>query len=110
MTTQGYGCLGPFCLWSDGPTLNDPACDWDGFLCDPDLNIIGAGETKEVSMDFRQALLEAGNTSGCCRNAPGCGCMIRGTATFKNAAEYAKVYMEFTCVNLKGPVFDCRIP
>jgi len=109
MTTQGYGCFLGFCMWADGATLDDPACDWDGFLCKGPA-IIDPSETKEVTMDFRQALLEAGNTGGCCKNDPGCGCMIRGTATFTNTVDYAKLYMEFTCTNLLGPNFDCSIP
>jgi len=112
MTTEGHGCILFFCQWAAGPTLDDPTCDWSGFACDgqhilrPDVD-----NNKAVTMDFTEALLEAGATTGCCSNNAACGCMIRGTATFRNGnGEYAKVYMEFTCSNLRGPNFNCRIP
>jgi len=116
MTTQGYGCV-IICFWANGATLNDPTCDWPGMECkDSNVIIPVAGDSKDVFMDFRQALLEAGRTTGCCRNDPACRCMIRGTATFNQgtannpAEEYSKVYMEFTCASLAGPNFGCSIP
>jgi len=111
MTTQGYGCLLFFCQWADGPTLDDPACSWPGFNCEGETILRPDLGQKDVTMDFRPALLEAGNTSGCCSNDRNCGCMLRGTATFRNSnGEYAKVYIEFTCQNLKGPdTFNCKI-
>jgi len=98
---EGYGCILFFCAWQPGSELNDPTCTWPGMACSGE-NLIAAGESKTVEMDFTEALVEAGGTSGCCSN-DGC-CNLRGTAIHTNPqdGEYAKIFMSFSCT-FKAP-------
>jgi len=104
---EGYGCILFFCAWQPGTTLLDPTCSWPGMSCSGEGHLIAPGESKTVEMDFTEALIEAGGTSGCCSN-DGC-CNLRGTATHKNGpdGEYAKIYMSFSCT-LRAP-YQCTV-
>jgi len=98
MTTEGYGCVVFFCQWGKGPTLNDPMCSWPKMCAAPNTFFSGAG-SRDLEMDFTEAINEAKKTSGCCTRNSSCGCMLRGYATFYDADnnEVSKVYMGFTC-------------
>eukprot|EP01123_Difflugia_compressa_P005955 TRINITY_DN18087_c0_g1_i1.p1 TRINITY_DN18087_c0_g1~~TRINITY_DN18087_c0_g1_i1.p1 ORF type:complete len:187 (-),score=31.64 TRINITY_DN18087_c0_g1_i1:22-582(-) len=98
MTTEGHGCILFFCQWADGPTLDNPTCDWPGMTCSGNQLFAPGVTQKDVHMDFRTALDDAKATTGCCTEDSKCGCKLRGTATFRNSGgEYSVVYIEFTC-------------
>eukprot|EP01125_Pyxidicula_operculata_P012944 TRINITY_DN4264_c0_g1_i1.p2 TRINITY_DN4264_c0_g1~~TRINITY_DN4264_c0_g1_i1.p2 ORF type:complete len:178 (-),score=36.55 TRINITY_DN4264_c0_g1_i1:600-1133(-) len=106
MKTEGYGCVLFFCGFAAGPTLDDPACSWPGLTCQKQDGVAvlyakdaGYG-TRDVEMDFTEAIKEAQATSGCCDVSSECGCQIRGTATFIDKStnnEYGKVDLAFAC-------------
>jgi len=111
METQGHGCVLFFCGWSDGPVLNNETCDW-GF-CKPGNVLVDPHETRIIQLDFRQALIQAQGTSGCCSKDSNCGCILQGVATFKDEGEtkdIANVHMAFNCdLSAKGNPRNCAV-
>jgi len=99
MEPQGHGCFFGFCQWGDGTVTHDPTCSWPGMRCDQNTHILLPGESKEVFMDFTEALDSASGTTGCCSTDSSCGCNLRGLSTFNNArdGDYCKMYMWFQC-------------
>jgi len=107
LAPHGYGCLFFFCSWQPGTPLHDPTCSWPGMSCSGQGHLIAPGESKTVEMDFTDALVEAGGTTGCC-SRDGC-CNLKGTATHSNPqhGEYAKLDLSFLCNFV--PPYVCNV-
>jgi len=98
MTTQGYGCFIFFCQWQNGPVVDMNTCDYNGIECE-DGKLINGSSHKTLVTDFREAIIQARDTDGCCSVDSGCGCMIKGVSVMKNdeLGEYSQISLAFKC-------------
>jgi hypothetical protein len=54
-----------FCGWQDGPVIDLPTCSFSGIECEGE-NILGPHDAKKLNVNFTEAVVTAGKTTGCC--------------------------------------------